>query len=1368
MRQAIRYTAGIILLLFFPRAGFSQATVLGTDAAGGSFMYYDLNDYSTFRQVSFQSSASAVSGLRQWRFCQGSAASPDMSVAWRPSACCFTLSAYGQAVAPNALTASAYMNSTGGGSDGRLPAVTSGKYYTFNISAHSVAGSPADEYMAVHETAFDPVGINSVTQSPDAGSVFSGNCVLVSLTTSSAPAAGEHFYLRYADNSAFTASSITELSMSGSTGTAMIPCAADGTTIYYYVYSSERSAAAILSDVSACGEVAHDMSTLKVNNNAGAFYEYTVLPSAGSFCGNYYVPSSCYPTLASFVNDLNAGTVNCTVTCYTEAGYTETAPSGGINLTQTGSPAAQIRFEKYGTGDNPLIYAAAGTYTLSTGSSGADGIFSLNGSDYITIDGIDLTDTHTGTPVTMEYGYGLFKADASDGCQHDTIENCTITLNASDISVGPANFGNGSRGIFMGNVVRGAIGTGLTITTISGRNEENVFIKNTITNILNGIIIRGYQDPDPPYDYYDQDNTVGLSGAGNTIENFGSGGSNSVYGVYAIYENGLEVSGNTISNAAGGGSPAAYTLYGIFHSDADNPDITITENTITLSQGANSRRITGIKTGNFGDDAGTVVIDNNTIQNCSFSISATGDFYGIDQEFDAGTLDISHNTIQNNALATGATGDLFLIYDNSNSSSVEIANNTLSANSKTVSASGGFYGISSSGVSSASTLDLHDNSISGLSVDAASSGFVVGIRANSGSGQVKNVDDNSVSDLHGGSSTGNYSCGMFVSSMPAGSTVSGNNVEGLHSAANAAGINCAANNTLFTSSNLSFTISGNTVDDISSSGSNGVVSGISMYTTSSGSNISCTGNAISNISASGSGTTNVYGITLGGGASSATYSVSGCSFSQIGHASASGSANVYGIYNANNSAQTVLCKNSADNIFGNAAGDFACGISAASGITTYTLYDNFIQQVRAPAGTGSIAVAGLYLTAFPATVFNVTFNTVALGQDAAVSGGSGFGATCVYYQSSGGTLTLNNNILSMGASVSGSGVATCVRRSSGTAYSLPSNYATSSNDNFYYINPASGNYIYAEGLSAATLVNGWAWSAATSDATANLNNDPCFNMPETAPASFKAYMSPRESSSYYDLPPFAGGAALPQNLKLVTGSTNYAESHASPVAGISTDWEGDMRSASTPDIGADEGDFAVQNASCDLLPIELLAFSGWNTENGNVLQWQTASEKNTDFFEVLRSQNGVTFQSIGNIAAAGNSETIRDYTFNDDVPGPGTQYYRLRAVNLDSTGSFSPIIAITGNQADAHALRISPDPARDEIMLAFQSGSDGTILIVICGTGKKQVFTQKTVETAGTNIIKIHISDFPAGPYLVEVLDDRGGVLQNACFMKMQ
>jgi len=95
-----------------------------------------------------------------------------------------------------------------------------------------------------------------------------------------------------------------------------------------------------------------------------------------------------------------------------------------------------------------------------------------------------------------------------------------------------------------------------------------------------------------------------------------------------------------------------------------------------------------------------------------------------------------------------------------------------------------------------------------------------------------------------------------------------------------------------------------------------------------------------------------------------------------------------------------------------------------------------------------------------------------------------------------------------------------------------------------------------------------------------------------------------------------------------------------------------------------------------VLPIELLVFAGYNEESVNVLEWTTASEFNSDYFDVERSLSGENYKSIGKVTAAGFSSTEKKYSLTDFSPDHGLNYYRLKRGDLDATFTYSNILLI--------------------------------------------------------------------------------------------
>ena len=104
--------------------------------------------------------------------------------------------------------------------------------------------------------------------------------------------------------------------------------------------------------------------------------------------GNYFVPGS-YPSISAAVSDLNLQGISGPVIINIQAGLIETSPAGGLVLTASGTSVNPITFQKIGPGPNPIINAYAGG--LGTpGTAVQDGIWRFIGSDYVTINGIDL------------------------------------------------------------------------------------------------------------------------------------------------------------------------------------------------------------------------------------------------------------------------------------------------------------------------------------------------------------------------------------------------------------------------------------------------------------------------------------------------------------------------------------------------------------------------------------------------------------------------------------------------------------------------------------------------------------------------------------------------------------------------------------------------------------------------------------------------------------------------------------------------------------------------------------------------------------------------------------------------------------------
>ncbi len=447
----------------------------------------------------------------------------------------------------------------------------------------------------------------------------------------------------------------------------------------------------------------------------------------GQLSGIKTIPGN-YPSIAAAIAALNASGVGSGgVTFNVAAGHTETftSPTDGYIITNTGTSANQIIFQKSGSGANPKITAATGTGSM-------DAIICFNGVQYITFDGIDVYENPANTTATtqMEWGYALLKVSATQGSQNITIKNATISLAKSNTS---------TYGIYSNNHTTAAT-TQLTVTAASGQNSTNKFYGNAIMNTYGGIYLSGFADGTAPYTYYDQNNDIG-SVAGNTFTNF-AGGSATAYVINAAYQNGLIIANNNITGGAG----TTAALYGIYGGTANNADLTLSGNTVTLESAGTTTYLYAIYNSGIGTSgtSNTINIFNNTVQNCTYPTATTAYFYGIYNGASGFNTNMYGNLVNNNVV--GGSAYNYLCYTTSGTGgTINYYNNTVTNNLRTGGAATAYmYCMSILGTA---TTSIHDNVVSGnaFTAQGAYTCYLYGIYA-SNSAPSQTVYNNTVHD----------------------------------------------------------------------------------------------------------------------------------------------------------------------------------------------------------------------------------------------------------------------------------------------------------------------------------------------------------------------------------------------------------------------------------------------------------------------------------------------------------------------------------------------------------------------------------------------------------------------------------------------
>ncbi|MGC4036440.1 MAG: T9SS type A sorting domain-containing protein [Chitinophagaceae bacterium] len=126
-----------------------------------------------------------------------------------------------------------------------------------------------------------------------------------------------------------------------------------------------------------------------------------------------------------------------------------------------------------------------------------------------------------------------------------------------------------------------------------------------------------------------------------------------------------------------------------------------------------------------------------------------------------------------------------------------------------------------------------------------------------------------------------------------------------------------------------------------------------------------------------------------------------------------------------------------------------------------------------------------------------------------------------------------------------------------------------------------------------------------------------------------------------------------------------------------------------------------------------------------ILNWDVENEVNVQQYTIERSDNGTGFVSIGDVQSK-NSGATSYYTFSDNAPLAGNNYYRIKNVFADGTVSYSAVIKISVKENPSLSFSVYPNPVIDSrITLRGQGQQSGIHFIEIFNAGGQRVLKKQ-------------------------------------------
>ena len=176
----------------------------------------------------------------------------------------------------------------------------------------------------------------------------------------------------------------------------------------------------------------------------------------------------------------------------------------------------------------------------------------------------------------------------------------------------------------------------------------------------------------------------------------------------------------------------------------------------------------------------------------------------------------------------------------------------------------------------------------------------------------------------------------------------------------------------------------------------------------------------------------------------------------------------------------------------------------------------------------------------------------------------------------------------------------------------------------------------------------------------------------------------------------------------------------------------------------------------DPLPVTLVSFTAVKEGNTANLNWATTMETNADHYEIQRSAEAKNWANIGEVAAAGESKALLNYSFIDRTPLKGANFYRLKMIDKDNTFAYSRIRELKFENGQGK-IAFYPNPATSVLYLKDDAGVAVPLQdikeVSILNMNGNSVYKSNSLSALGINV-----GSLTSGMYLVQVTRKDGAI----------
>ncbi|MGZ8510980.1 MAG: M14 family zinc carboxypeptidase [Chitinophagaceae bacterium] len=184
-------------------------------------------------------------------------------------------------------------------------------------------------------------------------------------------------------------------------------------------------------------------------------------------------------------------------------------------------------------------------------------------------------------------------------------------------------------------------------------------------------------------------------------------------------------------------------------------------------------------------------------------------------------------------------------------------------------------------------------------------------------------------------------------------------------------------------------------------------------------------------------------------------------------------------------------------------------------------------------------------------------------------------------------------------------------------------------------------------------------------------------------------------------------------------------------------------------------DFRIIKSTTALivLPVQFISFTGQLLPDETVrLNWEAVTDQQHDYFEVEKSADGSTYNSIGKGPSTG------PYRHLDTTPFTGNNFYRIKQVDKDGGITYSHTVTIYYSPVK-YKVSVYPNPVKDVINVKLNASMSGQYTITIVDLSGRKIHEERIMNAEGGREVVINFQKQAAQLYIITIRDEKNEII---------